>query len=655
MFNWLRNLKRGQKYDLSSIMSLCNPEAGFSERVLWVEQLVDWLRSENQTTRVKFLLQVFARTPEWREKTGQLIASLLIDAKITRLFSETGVPTWMSITHEFWSRFIRVFLPRFSDDEDKSGKDAFAQIFYESGDPDWVSALPDDIWNELIEALAPAIDTATIREKLFFELTEACLILSMKCGAIMVREDFAVRAPELGALTSHPALNLQQELLRFQKGSTNLKEISDCLMQMETVSTTVKEHLERYGVSIDLVFQRERLKQYVFRIRYLVHAAQALKNPTPENVSVHSLFVELIGGSTMDQDFSSLVRQNLALASKKVIDFTGSTGSHYIARNAQEMKKLFWGAVGGGMITAFAVLIKYGIDRSQWPMVLDFFYAGINYSTAFLVIHFCHCTLATKQPSMTAAALANKIHTRHASGEGDQEFALEIKRLIFSQTWSIVGNLIAVIPVAILLEQVWFYTSGHHYFDPETAEHLIGAVSPWRSGAIIYASMTGGLLWLGGITSGWMENAAVYHRIPKLIEHHKVLRKVLGVKLTTKFAKAFLQNISGVTSSIALGFLLAGWPILGKFLGLPLDIRHVTFSTGATAAAISSIGPSQLEWTQWVEILLGISLIGVFNFLVSFLLALAVAVRAKEVRFKRAVLVLKLVLRPKEKGILEQA
>jgi site-specific recombinase len=655
MLNWLRNLKRGEKYDLSSIMTLANPEGSFSDRVLWLEQLVDWLRHENQATRVKFLVQVLERNPEWKDKTGKLIASLLQDAKLVRLFTETGVPSWMTVTHEFMSQFIRAFLPRFSDDQERSGKDAFAQIFYEDLDAEWVQALPAETWAELMKVLSPYLGTQAIRDKVFSEISEAGLILAMKCGSIMVREDFAIRAPELGSLSEHPVLNLQMEFLKLKTGSEEPKVIEDSLLQMEEVSTVVKAHLERYGVSIDLVFQRERLKQYIFRIRYLYRAAIAIRHGAsdalvdglePETPSdLHVLFLELVSGSATDQDFSHLVRKNLSLASKKIVDFTGSTGEHYIAHSPEEMRKLFWGALGGGVITAFAVMAKYGVDRSEWPMFLDFFYAAINYSVAFLIIHFLHFTLATKQPSMTAATLANKIHTRDGSGSGDEEFALEIKQLFRSQVVSIIGNIAAVVPVAFMADQAWNAAFGHHFFNEHEAEHLIISVSPWRSGALIYAMMTGFLLWLAGIASGWMENATVYHRIPKLIENHKVLRKLFGEKFAASLSKAFLKNISGVTSSVSLGFLLGAWPILGRFIGLPLDIRHVTFSSGAAAAAISSVGMGSLSGLDWLEVVLGVLLIGAFNLMFSFLLALSVAVRAKEIRFKRAWVVLRLVLR----------
>jgi site-specific recombinase len=646
MFKWVRLLKRGEKYDLSSIMGLASPEGTYSERVQWIEQLVDWLRHENQTTRVKFLVQMMDRNPEWREKTGKVIANTLLDSKLTRLFSECGVASSTTITHEFMRRFLRVFLPSFSDDQERSGKEAFSQIFYEDQDAVWVNALPAEVWRELVTMLAPYIQVEKVRHKIAFEMFEASLILSMKCGSIMVREDFSVRAPELGALANHPALNLQNELLKIQEGKHELKALESYLEQLDAVSTIVRNHLEKYGVSIDLVFQRECLKQYIIRIRYLTYAAETLSGRRSQALmdscgDVQTLFIELVAGSAMDQDFSHLIRKNLSLVSKKVVDFTGSTGDHYIARTPLEMKKLFWGAVGGGVITAFAVQIKYGIDRTSWPIFLDFYYASINYCIAFLVIHFLHFTLATKQPSMTAATLANKIHTRSASGKDDEDLALEIKRLFRSQAWSIFGNLIAVIPGCVLIDQVWSFATGHHFYSDHEAEHLIQSVSPWRSGAVLYAAMTGGLLWLGGISSGWIENAAVYHRIPKLIENHKVLRKFLGVKITTALSKAFLKNVAGVTSSISLGILLGAWPMIGRFFGLPFDIRHVTFSAGSTAGAISSLGASHLNALDWFEVILGISLIGAFNLLISFLLAVAVAVKAKEIPIMRAIAVLR--------------
>jgi site-specific recombinase len=85
-------------------------------------------------------------------------------------------------------------------------------------------------------------------------------------------------------------------------------------------------------------------------------------------------------------------------------------------------------------------------------------------------------------------------------------------------------------------------------------------------------------------------------------------------------------------------------PVMGKFFGLPLDVRHVTLSTGALTQAVSALGREGLSHPDLFPAMLGIGIIGCLNFGVSFVLALAVALRAREVersdRFRLLVSVL---------------
>jgi site-specific recombinase len=75
-------------------------------------------------------------------------------------------------------------------------------------------------------------------------------------------------------------------------------------------------------------------------------------------------------------------------------------------------------------------------------------------------------------------------------------------------------------------------------------------------------------------------------------------------------------------------------PAIGAFTGLPLDVRHVTLATGAWAASLVSLAPSQgislaLEPDIW-RAALGIGAIGLLNVGVSFALAFGLALRAHQ-------------------------
>jgi len=69
-----------------------------------------------------------------------------------------------------------------------------------------------------------------------------------------------------------------------------------------------------------------------------------------------------------------------------------------------------------------------------------------------------------------------------------------------------------------------------------------------------------------------------------------------------------------------------------RFLfGLPIDIRHITLSTGSLTLALDSVTIEGVGWSAFLLASLGIAIVGLLNFGVSFALALVVALRARDV------------------------
>jgi site-specific recombinase len=87
--------------------------------------------------------------------------------------------------------------------------------------------------------------------------------------------------------------------------------------------------------------------------------------------------------------------------------------------------------------------------------------------------------------------------------------------------------------------------------------------------------------------------------------------------------------VSAYAGSIVLGFLLGLAPAIGAFTGLPIDVRHVTLSTGQVALSAASLGTWLDPRVGWA--LGGVALMFVLNLGVSFSLALWVASRARGV------------------------
>ena len=175
------------------------------------------------------------------------------------------------------------------------------------------------------------------------------------------------------------------------------------------------------------------------------------------------------------------------------------------------------------------------------------------------------------------------------------------------------------------------------------ASMILGSVAPW-SGCWFFAIFTGGLLWLSSLFAAWADNWFALHQLSPALAQHRDLQRWFGPTRTRRFALWLEHNIAGLAGNISLGLMLGIIPSVAVFFGLPLDVRHVTLSTGQVTAAFAMLGSEQIWMLSTVWIVVGILGIGLLNILVSFSLALFVAIRARNVRgpelqlFRRALL-----------------
>jgi site-specific recombinase len=136
---------------------------------------------------------------------------------------------------------------------------------------------------------------------------------------------------------------------------------------------------------------------------------------------------------------------------------------------------------------------------------------------------------------------------------------------------------------------------------------------------------------MAALAGGWCENFAVYYRLPEAIAQHPLGSKVGEVRLK-KFSRVLDRNLGGWSTSIVLGYLLGFTPVIGHFFGLPLDVRHVTLSTGTLALAVAHFGAQSMGRTWFYQAVAGIGVIFILNLFVSFSIAAYVGLRAYDVR-----------------------
>jgi site-specific recombinase len=312
-----------------------------------------------------------------------------------------------------------------------------------------------------------------------------------------------------------------------------------------------------------------------------------------------------------------------------VAERSAETGEHYITRNATEYRHMLASAAGGGVVLAFTTWAKFGILALGLPAFWAGLGYGLNYALSFVIIMLLHWTVATKQPAVTAPAMAARLKDMSAP-DAMENFCEEVAHLMRSQIAAIIGNLGLVIPGVLLISAALHLTGLDSMMDAEHAHHVLHDQS-LLGPTILYAAFTGVLLFASSIIAGWVENWFVLYRLESAIAWNPRFTAWLGVNRARRWSRWMRDNISGLAANISLGLMLGLVPAFTGFFGPGLEVRHVTLSTGQVAAAAYSLGSPVLLTAPFWWAVAGILAIGPLNLIVSFLLAFRLALAATNV------------------------
>jgi site-specific recombinase len=206
-----------------------------------------------------------------------------------------------------------------------------------------------------------------------------------------------------------------------------------------------------------------------------------------------------------------------------------------------------------------------------------------------------------------------------------------VSKLFRSQFIAFVGNVLWSFPVALAIIyglDVLFQEN----FAAEKATKLLNDHDPFNSKAILHACIAGFYLFISGIISGNVANNAVFYQIPKRIAKNPLINQILGPKIARTASGFYARNWAGIVSNFWFGVCLGATGPIGSFLGLDLDIRHITFAAGNVALGFYGKGFSVDTYTLWIS-LITVFIIGFFNFAVSFGLSMVLAFRSRKVNF----------------------
>ena len=657
-------------WDLTALLNAADPKAARPERHLWLVRLMEWLRhgpvdagsgdTPRPVLRLKHLLNTLERNPEPRGRIVALLTRFWRETDLATLFADFGFTARRDLWGEVFERLALRLLPATPDTDD--GGALFQLLFTDDADAAWLAAIDAETLARLA-ALVSAARTAPADASLPPPPPAADVVGGVNDWRAPLLQATTWLVSAIRAAAFAPALRRRmgaelladrpfEQLVRAAEALTNALQSGPraavaphatyfraLLQRCRAAAESVQAHLEEHGVSVNIVFEVDQLLGRTQRLECLLDVLLA-EAPQRE---LQDLVVALVIQSRQRRSLRALLSRQYSLLARKVAERHAATGEHYITRTPAEYRAMLGHAAGGGVVVAGTTFAKFGLLALAAQLGLAPFWsgfaAGLNYAISFLIIHLLHWTLATKQPAMTAPAMAEKLAALQGEAAGAaapagrdspavEGFVDEVTHLVRSQMAGVVGNLALVIPVVLAVQALAWALAGAPLVSRHEAEHVLHSITLLGPTAF-FAAFTGVLLFGSSLVAGWVENWWVYHRLTSALAHHPGLVARIGAPRAQRWAQWWRANVSGLAANVSLGLLLGLVPPLLAFVGLPIEVRHVTLSTGQLAAAVGTLGWQTAATPAFWWCVAGLGATGALNLGVSFWLALRVAMRSR--------------------------
>ena len=619
--------------------------AGDDERVEHLGPLIAWLNdaaalpvppaapvsSGSGAARLWALTQHLGRYHDDAKALGDVVGATLLHASGLAFFARTGLPGEGRVFSELFDRIARRVLPTPADDSD------LAVVLRRGlGARRFLKDAPAVVVVELFALLERHSTTLQAGlEKIEGDIKDAVSVLAVRSAHVGVASDMPLRGGGDDDIADYPFLDLPRWcdlVLERRHSDEELRDhiagAQNCLRRCHGVLRKIHKTLLSGSVSVDLVFRLDLAERQVARLERLLTLVDPGAN-TRAAVAVATV-KELLDAGESDTSVSGLFADNTRLLARRIVEATGTTGEHYIATSSAEYRAMWRSAAAGGAFMAFVAAIKFLLVWLKLPPFFAGFSASMNYATAFLLMQLFHMTLATKQPSMTAATLAAALDEHGRSGV--HRLVELITRTARTQFAAIAGNIGAIVPVTVLLHLAIYASRGKSFLNATDAAKALHSHHLWQSGSVIFAALTGVYLWFSSVAGGWGDNWLRYRRLPQALATNRRIRAVIGVVAAQKLAGAVERHGGGAFGSVVFGLLLGLTPVVSSFFGLPLEIRHITISTATVVfGACADFSADRLQTADLLWAIAGLGAIALMNFAVSFSLALAVALRARDV------------------------
>jgi len=601
-------------------------------------------------TNFEVFLAYLKNNEEIKNNFRDYLFILFSNKSFAKALTDANILSENAFFPELKKRISYKFLPPV-EDENTVSYIISKVLFNPKSDSNYIKNINPEDGSEFFKLME--IEKISSLPKVKKELLISANILALRSVGNALEAGIAKMVPEYKNF-DNPFVALQSELdsligrfkedenLQINSKVVDYKQIKIYLQQCLDFVDKAFKNASKFGISSKINQSLLKIRQQLKRIQDII---PILVVDNEEDVLINSknLVSNTLKYNSHRNNVRELIDDSTRLISHLITSHTAETGTHYIATSSKEYLKMFWKASGGGIIVGFLCIFKMMMSYSHGSEFSHAVLYSLNYAFGFIIIYLLGFTLATKQPAMTAATMAKVLSDESSSDKNYKEFANLVAKLSRTQFIAFVGNVLWSFPVAlaIIYGMDWFLEKN---FAVAKADKLLKDLNPIESKAILHACIAGFFLFISGIISGNISNSSIFNQVPERISQSPFLNQVIGAKNSKKLSDFYTKHWAGIISNFWFGIFLGVIAPLGVFLGLDLDIRHITFSAGNFALALYGKG-FDIDTYTFVISLVTIFLIGAFNFIVSFGLSMLLAFRSRKVNFGELTIIYKTILK----------
>lgn len=387
-------------------------------------QLVDEIRPADAhdvdfaRRQMAALSEILRRRPELRANLRGALTRLAQTHRHIELYTVTGILPNTGFFTEALRRIGHKILPEVLD----RGllRTVLRRMYHKPGDRHWVSGVGDEAWLELITAMHfDEVPPSATMPAAVAELLRSLRVLSYWIAACGMEPELLRLEPALENYES-PFVAQSLEVTAYidaipehwgkaVSGETDDRQLRVLFSQCQEVIGRVRKKAASDGTSIRLTYHLQRLRQLLRRSEQLLDILAALQSDRTSVAAyppIVRLSIQLTCDECLRDDLRKHLRQNTELIALRVTDNASHRGDHYITDTPQEYWSMARSAMTGGCIIAFMACLKLVLVETHMPPLTGAILFCLNYGLGFCLIHVLHGTVATKQPAMTANAIA---------------------------------------------------------------------------------------------------------------------------------------------------------------------------------------------------------------------------------------------------------